>query len=239
MKSRPSRGAPRARTQTLPCSSASGGHCDTGARASHTRRLSRVEVAASLSSDPKGRRTDGIPAFPPCSPGLSAPPTPTPGTASVTQLGSHPPRGALAAPQQTPGLLESTDTPSGQACSITAWSLPGPTHNAAHPRTLGLLCPSKLGSLPNPGSWERGVQPKLLGTEPHAHCLPSPPLSSSLKVRPRPHSQHQLGDGALWGHAAAGSEGTGGPQGAPWPPLTASASVPAGVRGQSAPMADS
>ena len=198
-------------------------------------------------------------------------------------------------------MLESTYTPSGQACSITAWSLPGPTHNAAHPRTLGLLCPSKLGSLPNPGSWERGVQPKLLGTEPHAHCLPSPPLSSSLKVRPRPHSQHQLGDGALWGHAAAGSEGTGGssdtaeahpvqpsscprastysrpagtwshthlgvrlgpqthtpapprrlldgglgsvrrhsPQGAPWPPLTASASVPAGVRGQSAPMADS
>ena len=93
MKSRPSRGAPRARTQTLPCSSASGGHCDTGARASHTRRLSRVEVAASLSSDPKGRRTDGIPAFPPCSPGLSAPPTPTPGTASVTQLGSHTPTG--------------------------------------------------------------------------------------------------------------------------------------------------
>lgn len=55
---------------------------------------------------------------------------------------------------------------------------PGPTHNAAHPPLPGLLCPSKLGSLLHPASWERGVQPKLLGTEPCAHCLPSPELQS-------------------------------------------------------------
>ena len=75
----------------------------------------------------------------------------------------------------------------------------------AKSRLPGLLCPSKLGSLLHPGSWERGIQPKLLGIEPCAHCLPSPELQSQGPP-PRPNSQHQLGDEALWGHATRSSQ---------------------------------
>lgn len=140
-----------------------------------------------------------MPAFPPRPPGLSAPPTPTPGAASVTQLGSHPPTKRTRGSPANTWLARKHFAPSGQARSVPAWSPPGPTHNAA-PHPPGLLCPSKLGFLPHPGSWGQGAQPKLLGTEPRAPCLPSPEL--------------QLGDGALQGPAATGSEGHGASSGA-------------------------
>lgn len=143
-----------------------------GAHTSHSRRPPRVEVAASLPFDPKGRRMDGMPAFPLRPPGLSAPPTPTPGAASVTQLGSHPPTERTSGSPANTWVARKHVALSGQARSIPAWSPPGSHSHAAHPAPRPAL-PLQAGLPPQPGSWEQGGQPKLLGTEPRAPCFPS------------------------------------------------------------------
>ena len=167
-----------------------------GAHASRRRRPPLVEVAASLPFDPKGRRVDGMPAFPPRPPGLSAPPTPTPGTASVTQLGSQPSTERTRGSPANTWLARKHFNPSGQVRSIPAWSPPGSPSQRSPPTPQACSASPSWASSP---TWQ-GAQPKLLGAEPRAPCLPSPEL--------------QLGDGALQGPAAAGSEGHGGSSGA-------------------------